>query len=71
MAMLLVIFPMFSFPKKLPPRQKKKKKKKKSNSYDVSSDDDVMKEKSSNKMKADTGAGPAIGFGKNFRGTIT
>ncbi|XP_069816074.1 solute carrier organic anion transporter family member 5A1 [Dendropsophus ebraccatus] len=67
MAMLLVIFPMFTFPKKLPPRQKKKKKKKKSNSYDVSSDDDVMKEKSSNKMKADTGGGPSIGFGKNFR----
>ncbi|XP_077348972.1 solute carrier organic anion transporter family member 5A1 [Lithobates pipiens] len=67
MAMLLVIFPMFSFPKKLPPRQKKKKKKKKSNSYDVSSDDDVMKEKSSNKVKMDTGVGPSIGFGKNFR----
>ncbi|XP_056378091.1 solute carrier organic anion transporter family member 5A1 isoform X2 [Hyla sarda] len=69
MAMLLVIFPMFSFPKKLPPRQKKKKKKK-SNSYDVSSDDDVMKEKSSNKVKVDTSGGPAIGFGKNFRGLI-
>ncbi|KAM4028486.1 solute carrier organic anion transporter family member 5A1 isoform 2-T3 [Anomaloglossus baeobatrachus] len=69
MAMLLVIFPMFTFPKKLPPRQKKKKKKKKSNSYDVSSDD-VMKEKSSNTMKADTGVGPSIGFGKNFRGLI-
>ncbi|KAK2492713.1 hypothetical protein MC885_016372, partial [Smutsia gigantea] len=27
-AMLLVIFPMFAFPKKLPPRHKKKKKKK-------------------------------------------
>ncbi|XP_072267173.1 solute carrier organic anion transporter family member 5A1 [Pyxicephalus adspersus] len=67
MAMLLVIFPMFTFPKKLPPRQKKKKKKKKSNSYDVSSDDDVMKEKSSNKVKTDTGVGPSIGFGKNFR----
>ncbi|KAG8570676.1 hypothetical protein GDO81_011371 [Engystomops pustulosus] len=66
MAMLLVIFPMFTFPKKLPPRQKKKKKKK-SNSYDVSSDDDVMKEKSGNKTKADTGVGPSIGFGKNFR----
>ncbi|XP_075684385.1 solute carrier organic anion transporter family member 5A1 [Rhinoderma darwinii] len=67
MAMLLVIFPMFTFPKKLPPRQKKKKKKKQSNSYDVSSDDDVMKEKTSNKMKADASVGPAIGFGKNFR----
>ncbi|KAM9308839.1 solute carrier organic anion transporter family member 5A1 [Gastrophryne carolinensis] len=67
MAMLLVIFPMFTFPKKLPPRQRKKKKKKKSNSYDVSSDDDVMKEKSSNKVKVDTGVGPSIGFGKNFK----
>ncbi|XP_068093579.1 solute carrier organic anion transporter family member 5A1 [Hyperolius riggenbachi] len=67
MAMLLVIFPMFTFPKKLPPRQKKKKKKKKSNSYDVSSDDDVMKEKTSNKAKTEAGVGPAIGFGKNFR----
>ncbi|XP_073535519.1 solute carrier organic anion transporter family member 5A1 isoform X2 [Phyllobates terribilis] len=70
MAMLLVIFPMFTFPKKLPPRQKKKKKKKKSNSYDVSSDDDVMKEKSSNIVKADTAVGPSIGFGQNFRGLI-
>ncbi|XP_040287159.1 solute carrier organic anion transporter family member 5A1 [Bufo bufo] len=66
MAMLLVIFPMFTFPKKLPPRQKKKKKKK-SNSYDVSSEDDVMKEKSSNTVKVDAGVGPSIGFGKNFR----
>ncbi|KAM4688748.1 solute carrier organic anion transporter family member 5A1 [Discoglossus pictus] len=67
MAMLLVIFPMFSFPKKLPPRLRKKKKKKKSNSYDVSSDDDVMKEKSTNKKIAEAGAGPSIGFGNNFK----
>ncbi|CAH2285364.1 solute carrier organic anion transporter family member 5A1 [Pelobates cultripes] len=64
-AMLLVIFPMFTFPKKLPPRLKKKKKK--SNSYDVSSDDDVLKEKTSNKIKVDAGTGPSIGFGKNFQ----
>ncbi|XP_063307408.1 solute carrier organic anion transporter family member 5A1 isoform X2 [Pelobates fuscus] len=67
-AMLLVIFPMFTFPKKLPPRLKKKKKK--SNSYDVSSDDDVLKEKTSNKIKVDAGTGPSIGFGKNFQGLI-
>eukprot|EP00079_Xenopus_tropicalis_P010484 XP_002935370.2 PREDICTED: solute carrier organic anion transporter family member 5A1 [Xenopus tropicalis] len=66
MAMLLVIFPMFTFPKKLPPRQRKKKKKK-GNSYDVSSEDDVLKEKSSNKSKADANPGPSIGFGKNFK----
>ncbi|KAG8441956.1 hypothetical protein GDO86_010947 [Hymenochirus boettgeri] len=66
MAMLLVIFPMFTFPKKLPPRQRKKKKKK-SNSYDVSSEDDVMKEKSSNKIKAGTNTGPSIGFEKKFK----
>ncbi|OCT74797.1 solute carrier organic anion transporter family member 5A1 [Xenopus laevis] len=65
MAMLLVIFPMFTFPKKLPPRQRKKKKK--GNSYDVSSEDDVMKEKSSNKMKANADPGPSIGFGKDFK----
>ncbi|XP_030071233.1 solute carrier organic anion transporter family member 5A1 isoform X2 [Microcaecilia unicolor] len=64
-AMLLVICPMFSFPKKLPPRQKKKKKKK-SISDDIPSDDDVMKEKSSNKH-VDTGVGPSIGFGKNVK----
>uniref|UniRef100_A0A674I6T1 Solute carrier organic anion transporter family member n=1 Tax=Terrapene triunguis TaxID=2587831 RepID=A0A674I6T1_9SAUR len=51
-AMLLVIFPMFTFPKKLPPRQKKKKKKKIS-SDDISSDDDVMKEKTNNKRQVD------------------
>uniref|UniRef100_A0A7M4G2Z0 Solute carrier organic anion transporter family member 5A1 n=1 Tax=Crocodylus porosus TaxID=8502 RepID=A0A7M4G2Z0_CROPO len=49
-AMLLVIFPMFTFPKKLPPRHKKKKKKKMS-SDDVSSDDDVMKEKTNSKRQ--------------------
>ncbi|XP_029447305.1 solute carrier organic anion transporter family member 5A1 [Rhinatrema bivittatum] len=65
-AMLLVICPMFSFPKKLPPRQKKKKKKKNCKCDDVSSDDDVMKEKSSNKH-VDTGVGPSMGFGKNIK----
>uniref|UniRef100_A0A8C0AU39 Solute carrier organic anion transporter family member 5A1 n=1 Tax=Buteo japonicus TaxID=224669 RepID=A0A8C0AU39_9AVES len=53
-AMLLVIFPMFTFPKKLPPRHKKKKKKKKMNSDDVSSDDEVMKEKTNSKIQADS-----------------
>ncbi|XP_039610556.1 solute carrier organic anion transporter family member 5A1 isoform X1 [Polypterus senegalus] len=60
-AMLLVIFPMFTFPKKLPPRQKKKKKKK-MNSNDISSDDDVMKEKS--KGQAVTSS---MGFGKDIK----
>ncbi|KAG2458601.1 SO5A1 protein, partial [Polypterus senegalus] len=63
-AMLLVIFPMFTFPKKLPPRQKKKKKKK-MNSNDISSDDDVMKEKS--KGQAVTSS---MGFGKDIKGLI-
>ncbi|XP_069477265.1 solute carrier organic anion transporter family member 5A1 [Ambystoma mexicanum] len=66
-AMLLVIFPMFSFPKKLPPRQKKKKKKKNRNADDVSSDDDVMKEKSNQQQQGEAGVGPSMGFGKNFR----
>ncbi|XP_075439845.1 solute carrier organic anion transporter family member 5A1 [Ascaphus truei] len=64
-AMLLVIFPMFTFPKKLPPRPKKKKKK--TNSYDVSSEDDVMKEKSSNRQNVDAGVGPSLGFENNFK----
>ncbi|XP_037132801.1 solute carrier organic anion transporter family member 5A1-like isoform X1 [Syngnathus acus] len=62
-AMLLVIFPMFTFPKKLPPRHKKKKKRKKLSLDDMSSDDDVLKEKS--------GSGKAVtssmGFGKDIK----
>lgn len=50
-AMFLVIFPMFTFPKKLPPRHKKKKKKK--FSVDAVSDDDVLKEKSNNSEQVD------------------
>ncbi|XP_024061786.1 solute carrier organic anion transporter family member 5A1 [Terrapene carolina triunguis] len=65
-AMLLVIFPMFTFPKKLPPRQKKKKKKKIS-SDDISSDDDVMKEKTNNKRQVDSSIPASMGFGKNVK----
>lgn len=63
-AMLLVIFPMFAFPKKLPPRRKKWKKKK-IGSPDVSSDDDMMKEKSSSKGQ---NVSSAMGFGKDIKG---
>lgn len=64
-AMLLVIFPMFAFPKKLPPRHKKRKKKKISSPGDVSSDDDVMKEKSSSKSQ---NVSSSMGFGKDIKG---
>ncbi|KAG7225077.1 hypothetical protein INR49_014533, partial [Caranx melampygus] len=63
-AMLLVIFPMFAFPKKLPPRHKKRKKKKISSPGDVSSDDDVMKEKSSSKSQ---NVSSSMGFGKDIK----
>ncbi|XP_077023077.1 solute carrier organic anion transporter family member 5A1 isoform X2 [Tamandua tetradactyla] len=66
-AMFLVIFPMFTFPKKLPPRHKKKKKKK--FSVDVASDDDVMKEKSNNSEQVDKKVS-SISFGKNVKGVI-
>ncbi|XP_036414412.1 solute carrier organic anion transporter family member 5A1 [Colossoma macropomum] len=62
-AMLLVIFPMFTFPKKLPPRHKKKKKKK-LGADDVPSDDDVMKEKSNSKGQTVTSS---MGFGKDIK----
>ncbi|XP_019399093.1 PREDICTED: solute carrier organic anion transporter family member 5A1, partial [Crocodylus porosus] len=65
-AMLLVIFPMFTFPKKLPPRHKKKKKKKMS-SDDVSSDDDVMKEKTNSKRQEESAVAASMGFGKNVK----
>ncbi|XP_008512775.2 solute carrier organic anion transporter family member 5A1 isoform X1 [Equus przewalskii] len=63
-AMFLVIFPMFTFPKKLPPRHKKRKKKKFSG--DVASDDDVMKEKPNNSEQVDKKVS-SMGFGKNVR----
>ncbi|XP_069322492.1 solute carrier organic anion transporter family member 5A1 isoform X2 [Eulemur rufifrons] len=66
-AMFLVIFPMFTFPKKLPPRHKKKKKKK--FSVDAISDDDVLKEKSNNSEQADKKVS-SMGFGKDVRGVI-
>ncbi|XP_024427973.2 solute carrier organic anion transporter family member 5A1 isoform X2 [Desmodus rotundus] len=66
-AMFLVIFPMFTFPKKLPPRHKKKKKKK--YSVDAVSDDDVVKEKSNNTEQVDKKVS-SMGFGKNVRGVI-
>ncbi|XP_072544952.1 solute carrier organic anion transporter family member 5A1 [Salminus brasiliensis] len=62
-AMLLVIFPMFIFPKKLPPRHKKKKKKKLCGD-DTSSDDDVVKEKSNSKGQTVTSS---MGFGKDIK----
>ncbi|MGH0121369.1 UNVERIFIED_CONTAM: hypothetical protein FKN15_072403 [Acipenser sinensis] len=52
-AMLLVIFPMFTFPKKLPSRQKKKKKK----------NHDIMKEKSSKRQAVTS----SLGFGKDIK----
>nr|XP_054354538.1 solute carrier organic anion transporter family member 5A1 isoform X1 [Pongo pygmaeus] len=63
-AMFLVIFPMFTFPKKLPPRHKKKKKKK--FSVDAVSDDDVLKEKSNNSEQVDKKVS-SMGFGKDVR----
>lgn len=67
-AMLLVIFPMFTFPKKLPPRHKKKKKRRKKLSLDdMSSDDDVLKEKSNN-GKSQT-VTSSMGFGKDIKGS--
>ncbi|KAF7691717.1 solute carrier organic anion transporter family member 5A1 [Silurus meridionalis] len=62
-AMLLVIFPMFTFPKKLPPRQKKKKKKL-GTDEDETSEDDVMKEKSNSKGQTVTSS---MGFGKDIK----
>lgn len=62
-AMLLVIVPMFIFPKKLPPRHKKKKRRKKL-TLDDSSDDDVLKEKSNNKNQTVTSS---MGFGKDIK----
>ncbi|MCI4390708.1 hypothetical protein PGIGA_G00125820 [Pangasianodon gigas] len=58
-AMLLVIFPMFAFPKKLPPRHKKSSRKKK-RVGDLASDDEVMKEKSQ-------AVSSSIGFGKDIK----
>nr|XP_020728990.1 solute carrier organic anion transporter family member 5A1 [Odocoileus virginianus texanus] len=63
-AMFLVIFPMFTFPKKLPPRHKKKRKKK--YSADASGDDDVMKEKPDSCEQVDKTVS-SIGFGKDVR----
>ena len=62
--MLLVIFPMFAFPKKLPPRHKRRKAKKIGSSGDISSDDDVMKEKSGSKSQNVS----SMGFGKDIKG---
>lgn len=63
--MLLVIFPMFAFPKKLPPRHKKRKKKKIGSPDDASSDDDVKKEKSGSKGQ---NVSSSMGFGKDIKG---
>uniref|UniRef100_A0A3B4H9X0 Solute carrier organic anion transporter family member 5A1 n=1 Tax=Pundamilia nyererei TaxID=303518 RepID=A0A3B4H9X0_9CICH len=64
-AMLLVIFPMFTFPKKLPPRHKKKKRRKKLSLDDLSSDDDVLKEKSNNNKTQTVTS--SMGFGKDIK----
>ncbi|KAI3374176.1 hypothetical protein L3Q82_006036 [Scortum barcoo] len=64
-AMLLVIFPMFTFPKKLPPRHKKKKRRKKLSLDDMSSDDDVLKEKSNNNKNQTVTS--SMGFGKDIK----
>ncbi|TSK98399.1 Solute carrier organic anion transporter family member 5A1 [Bagarius yarrelli] len=61
-AMLLVIFPMFAFPKKLPPRHKKKKKKKLGTDDDTTSEDDFMKEKSKGQTVSSS-----MGFGKDIK----
>lgn len=61
-AMFLVIFPMFTFPKKLPPRHKKKKK----FSADVVSDDEIIKEKSNTSEQMNKKVS-SMGFGKNVR----
>lgn len=63
--MILVIFPMFAFPKKLPPRHKRRKAKKMGSSGDISSDDDVMKEKSGSKSY---NVSSSMGFGKDIKG---
>ncbi|XP_061613406.1 solute carrier organic anion transporter family member 5A1 isoform X2 [Phyllopteryx taeniolatus] len=63
-AMLLVIFPMFAFPKKLPPRHKKRKKKTGSSPGGLSGEDGVMKEKSGSKGK---NVSSSIGFGKDIK----
>ncbi|XP_077480181.1 solute carrier organic anion transporter family member 5A1 [Stigmatopora argus] len=64
-AMLLVIFPMFAFPKKLPPRHKKRKKKAGSSPDNLPGDDqDVMKEKSGGKGQ---NVSSSMSFGKDFK----
>ncbi|XP_051970581.1 solute carrier organic anion transporter family member 5A1 isoform X1 [Xyrauchen texanus] len=59
-AMLLVIFPMFTFPKKLPPRHKKKKH----GADNTSNDDDILKEKSNSKGQT---VASSMGFGKDIK----
>ncbi|XP_015684872.1 solute carrier organic anion transporter family member 5A1-like, partial [Protobothrops mucrosquamatus] len=66
--MLLVILPMFAFPKKLPPRHKKKKKK--MHSDDVSGDDDIVKEKVNSKNELGSEIPTSMGFGRNVKGVI-
>ncbi|XP_070974278.1 solute carrier organic anion transporter family member 5A1-like [Oncorhynchus clarkii lewisi] len=63
-AMLLVIFPMFTFPKKLPPRNKKKKKRKKISLENASCDDEITKEKTNSKSQTVTSS---MGFGKDIK----
>ena len=59
-AMLLVIFPMFSFPKKLPPRHKKKRKRVKVSLDELSGEEEVLKKSPP--------VSSAMGFGRDIKG---
>ncbi|XP_063155439.1 solute carrier organic anion transporter family member 5A1 [Candoia aspera] len=63
--MLLVILPMFAFPKKLPPRHKKKKKK--IHSDGGSGGDDIVKAKVDSKSQLEPEIPASMGFGKNVK----
>ncbi|XP_030219345.1 solute carrier organic anion transporter family member 5A1a [Gadus morhua] len=58
-AMLLVIFPMFSFPKKLPPRHKKKRKRVKVSLDELSGEEEVLKKSPP--------VSSAMGFGRDIK----
>ncbi|GCB74039.1 solute carrier organic anion transporter family member 5A1 [Scyliorhinus torazame] len=62
-AMILVIVPMFTFPKKLPPRQKKKKKM----GTGDSNNDEMMKEKCDSGEHRKRTVTSSLGFGKDIK----